>query len=263
MNIKYCKSLFLIIALFFTVACFSQNEITDKKYFSSDIVSKIEDPSSNLYLYWPDYLVTIKDYDLWNEINYGNYGEIDESFIDWWDDKATVIIDSLTFYYAIETDTVLLGEEVYTSNIEGKIVKITPIRAPKNTHFKLSVAVDETIKQYPPLEEYYTRDGMSENDLEVWEKISSYKTLKDSGQYTFRIPDRDSISDIEQLKIDLALRDTSLYYEAESEGRAINYVYKGMPAEHWINGLIIKIEKYNKDVLIETKYIKIQFPEAC
>ena len=289
MKTKYSKSVIAVmVALVFiaTCFCFSRN---DNAEYQSPIINNLEDSSFNLIdylqahispdghtnakeleshpnldLYWSDYLVSIEQYDLWSDINYDNYGEINEPFVDQWDDKDIVIIDSTTFYYVIKSDSVFIDQEVFTDNIEGKIVHINSLKNTKDTNFKLSVAVDETITQFLPLEEY-GRDGMEEKEskLETWQKVSLYKTVEDSAQYTFRIPDRDSISDIKQIKIDLALRDTCLFYEAEGGGHDVNYIYKGKPAEHRIKAMLIRIEKYKKNSLIETKYIRISFPEAC
>lgn len=249
-----------IVSIFTFV--FSQND--SNKYFSPLIINKLENPTENLNVLWSNFLVTVENYDLWGEINYSNYDPITEPFIDEWNDINTVIIDSTTFYYVIKTDTVFFQEEVFTSNIEDRLLKITPINNNPNCTFKVSVGVSEIIKQFLSLEEY-GKDDMYEKEaeLETWEKISPYVPIKDSAQLYYRIPKRDSISSIKQLKVDLALRDTSLYYEAEGGGHDINYIFKGKPAEYRITGMVIRIEKYERDVLIETKYIRIVFPEAC
>lgn len=263
MKNKKLHLIFVSIVLI-SFSAFAQNKAEDSKYFSKDIVSKVEDPHTNLNLLWSDYLVTIRKYNLWGEINESNYQGIDMPFIDEWTETNTVIIDHNTFYYVVNRDTILCQEEVFTDNIEGKTIKITPFENNKNINFKVSVAVEEYIKQFLSAEDY-GRDGVEDKEalLETWEKVSPFKAVKDSAQFYFKIPNRESLSDIKQIKVDLALGDTTLYYEAEGGGHDLNYIYKGKPAEHRIIGMLIRIEKYKKDLLIETKYIQFSFPQSC
>lgn len=261
------KLLFIVIFIqIFSVSVFCQTKAEESKFFSKNIVSKLEDPKTNVNLLWSDYLVTIQNYDLWSDINYSNYEGIDRPFVTGWIDnnERVVVIDDTLFYFVINTDTIFFGQEVFTDNIEGQTIRISPLENKKNIQFKVAVAVDEYIKQFlSPTE--YGRDNMEDKEalLETWEKVSPYQPVQDSAQYYFKIPFADSISDIEHIKTDLDLGNTTLYYEAEGGGHDLNYIYKGKPAEHRITGMIVRIEKYDRDKLIETKYIQVSFPEAC
>ena len=265
---KMIRFKLFFVVVFIQVCLFSalgQNKLDESYLFSKQIENRLEDPHTNTNLLWSDFLVTIQNYDLWGDIDSSDDEGLDEPFISsWMSTDDLVFFNRDKFYFRIESDTVSFGQEVFTDNIEDKIIKITPLTKNKNIRFKVSAGACDEIKQFLSTEDY-GRDSVEDKEalLETWEKVSPYQPAKDSAQYYFKIPYSDSISDIKQIKVDLALSDTTLYYEAEGGGHYLNYIYKGKPAEHRTRGMIIRIQKYNRDVLIETKYIRVSFPEAC
>lgn len=70
------------------------------------------------------------------------------------------------------------------------------------------------------------------------------------------------MSDFDNLYKKLNLRDTLVIQEGEYDDVA-TIVYKNRPAHFVIDDIVLKIDKYKKDLLVETKYLCIVFSYGC
>lgn len=248
----------------------SQRSVADRTdlpdYFytlSSDIVENIKESSQNLNLRYADFMIIIENYDVLNSINLSNYYGEPFPIIDEWGTSVTHIVDSNTFYFLPVADTLYLQEDISTQKMFGKQLSIIPLNTNKDVHFKVSVATDESLTQNLTLEKYNGEDWYEDAQLvKIWQGISNYKELSDSAVYYFKVPPVEELTNIESLKTELSLRDTLVHYSGELSFDA-EYVYKEKPCLYLIEGIIIKIEKYNQEKLIETKYIRTSILYGC
>lgn len=263
------KKIILLLILLVNISCASAQKDEDIKlpdYFyniSQKAVENIQDPSHNLNLVYSDFMIIVEDYDVLKEVNISNYeGEpfpiIAQSY-----DFFTNIVNAEQFYFTPVIDTIYLYEDIMTEKIFKKKIKIIPLSDDKDIHYKVYVAMDESLTQMLPLEEYHDDDAYEKSELlETWREVGPYKKVNSSKKLEFRIPSEESLLNIKDLKKQLALRDTLVTYEGELYHYA-NYVYKGLPTEYLVEGVVVKIEKYKKEHLIETKYLRTYITYGC
>lgn len=226
---------------------------------SKDILLKIKDAKKNLNLRYSDFLVTIHDYN-GLELNFSNYDN-DFPIIGHHIDYNLHLLDQDHYYFIPLSDTLIIQEEIHLEKIGNKIIQVTSLNEKeKDIHYKVSISVLESIEQRFPLE-IDVKEGM-EKELKRWVGLSPYVELVDSAQSYFYVPEIETLSNLSQLKQTLALGDTCVLYESELSYTA-TLIYKGKPAVHWIDGAILRIDRFNLNTLIETKYLKILFAYGC
>lgn len=224
-----------------------------------DISFKIKDAHNDLNLRYSDFLVTIVNYNVL-ALNLANYDD-DYPVIDQHSNYSVHLLDKDCYYLIPLTDTLEIYEEIDLEHIENKMIRITSLdEKEKDVYYKVSLSALESINQMPPAEVDFW-EGM-ENDLVRWEGISPYVEIVNSARSCFYVPEVESLSNLPYLKQTLALGDTCVHYEGELSYTA-TLIYKGKPTVHQINGVLLRIEKYTLDTLIETKFLKVYFAYGC
>lgn len=245
-----------ILALFL-VSCIAFNFHTPKK--------PTDYGNTKVLLAYPNFDVIIYDFgpyanNFYNieidngEIIYNNNYEIDTS-------SLVPFLDSNLFLgFRVKADTALISEDV-GDYVRGKLLQIAPKN--KKDKFRISYAYHEIIS------ELYQREKHNDIDWDEWAKNSvhwegqsDYKTLKDSVKYFFWLPEADyeGYEKIRERKLNL--RDTSVIEDGEYSTEA-TLVYKEKPCTHFLESLILKIERIRSRKVLETKYIKIILSYGC
>lgn len=265
--------LFFIISLIYTFSCFAQDTMTvvDLPFkggtfydgrSQEDILKEIErgdEPSTNLNIKYADFFVTIYNYGAYETVV--NYLEGNKPIYFEYTEKKDldIKIDGVNQCYLIpHKDTILLNEFVF-NDLSNKILKITPTINEKGIKFKLSARLYERIWQQWSRDINYEKwDTLQEK----WEDISPPIEIKDSANYFFKIPEIQTLSDFSQLYEDLNLRDTLVVIEGEYDDVA-TIVYKNRPAHFVVDDILLRVDMYRLETLIETKYIRIVFSYGC
>ena len=228
-----------------------------------DILKEIEkghEPSTNLNIKFSDYFVTIYNYGVYESvIQYSNNNRpvyLDDEHSNQKIDVNVLAVNQC--YLMPKQDTLYLNEWVF-NDLSDKMLKITPNTKDKDVRFKLSARLAERIWQQKPRDmDYEEWEGIADD----WKGVSPSITIKDSAKYYFRIPQIQKLSDFPELQKTVNLRDTLVVIEGEYDDVA-TIVYKDRPAHFIVDDVILRIDKYRKETLIETKYIRIVFSYGC
>jgi len=149
----------------------------------------------------------------------------------------------------IKTDSAHLQVSVASAN---NIIELIP--NDKSDNFKISYK-----------SKVYINEINNEKGIKL-EIIPSYRPLNDSLINFFKIPDviydSNESPDVEQVKKQLKLQDTTVKYKA-SDGKYYNeklVSYKNKACEiSCSDPLYLKIERFNKNKLMETKFLVIEY----
>lgn len=95
-----------------------------------------------------------------------------------------------------------------------------------------------------------------------WSGSTPYKTLKVSSKNTVSMPEFDWYAYEEALKKKLGLRDTFINYSGESDNIA-TVVYKEKPCLHYLDYVLLKIERWVGDKPKDVRYLAIGFSYGC
>lgn len=218
-----------------------------------------EEPSTNLNIKYSDFVVTIYNYGVYETaVDYKNENK---PIYPAQNNLISVHIDGGVnrCYLSTPNDSILLNEWVF-NDLSNKLLKITPLTKEAGVHFTVSASLNEVIRPQFPRDKISFDDWVK--DYHEWKQMSSSKEIRDSANYYFRIPEIQTLSDFPLLKKQLALRDTLVIYEGEYDDIA-TIVYKNMPSHFVIDDIVLRVDKYKINTLIETKYIRIIFSYGC
>lgn len=218
-----------------------------------------EEPASNLNIKFSDFMVSIYSYGVYETVvNYKNQESVYIDDLAETKDLNIEVLDLNRCYLMPLKDTTVLNEWTF-NDLSNKILKITPNEKEKDVSFKLSAQLYERIWQQMPKDMDYER---WENIAQEWKGISPSVEIKDSANYYFKLPEIQNLSDYNDLYKNLALRDTLVVIEGEYDSVA-TIVYNDRPSIFIIDNILLRIDKYRKEMLIETKYIRIVFSYGC
>ena len=224
-------------------------------------IAEGEEPSTNTNIKYSNFMVTIYNYGVYQTaIDYNHYNKekykLDQSY-------NAVIGGVDSCYLETNKDTLCLEEWLH-HDINNKILRITPFTDKTDLSYKVSVSLYERI--------WVWRKYTNDSDIidvqnpyywdDEWTGISPVVELKDSANSYFKIPIIDSISDFKELKRQLALRDTMVMIQGEFLTEA-TIVYKNRPSMFIFEDILFRFDVFRKDVLVETKYLKITFSHGC
>lgn len=231
-------------------------------------ILKGHEPASNLAIRFNDYLFTIFDYGTYQSAINFNTGESTYYKADSFYNMQITIKDYNNYYLSFpETQDTIKLEEWTFNNLFNSLIKIEPISPKADEHFKLSIALNESI-----WESFLTtgKDRWDEsvyekwaaNEQVKWDGTTRFYPIKDSANYYYRVPEMESLTEFDELTQKLSLRDTLVVIPGEYDDVS-TIVYKNKPCHFLVASGILKIEKYKGTEVKDTKYIKIEFSYGC
>lgn len=167
----------------------------------------------------------------------------------------------------VKADTFKLEEEVFY-DLSNKLIQIAPNDSAD--HFRIFFSLKENIyEQYDyrkfaslSTEQYEEASAKWGKNEVGWSAYTKYKLIKDSANYFFRFPDIDYQVYENNRKREFHLRDTLVDLSGEADNIA-TLVYKERACLYMLSHALLRIERYSKNKLIETKYILIEFTFGC
>jgi hypothetical protein len=231
-------------------------------------ILKGHEPASNLAIRFNDYLFTIFDYGTYQSAINFNTGESTYYKADSFYNMQITIKDYNNYYLSFpETQDTIKLEEWTFNNLFNSLIKIEPISPKADEHFKLSIALNESI-----WESFLTtgKDRWDEsvyekwaaNEQVKWDGTTRFYPIKDSANYYYRVPEMESLTEFDELTQKLSLRDTLVVIPGVYDDVS-TIVYKNKPCHFLVASGILKIEKYKGTEVKDTKYIRIEFSYGC
>ena len=254
-----CTSiLFCIINIGVLVAQHQPHAIYDDDY-AKQLANEGQMPTRYVYLKYPNFDLLIDDYAVWEgAVNYTSK----QSYCNNKTVAPFVVSDGV---YCLKPLTAKVElNETQCENINKKQIAlfVSPlVPAPKEIHFKVSASLEQSIKELPP-----SLDGIDIIDWykthSLWVGKTDFVQLKDSN-HCFQIPLISSIDHRDEIYQQLQLKDTTVVLQSTDYSYVGDVVYKGKIGTFSTDYVILKIDMYRKDTLVETKYIRIFLSHGC
>ena len=196
--------------------------------------------------------------------------EMQLSIYDSWDTNHFTIgyLDTSFCLFSVN-DTLWLNQGM-DYPVDKRVIQFRPHEA--NEKLKVSYSVHQHLEeQYDPYHfwnDYPTAEARSCAVLEWdfnrvrWYGSTPYKTLKVSSNNTVIMPEFDWYAYEEALKKEMGLRDTFINYSGESYNIA-TVVYKEKPCLHYLDYVLLKIERWVGDKRKDVRCLAISFSDGC
>ncbi|MDB4924245.1 hypothetical protein [Mucilaginibacter sp.] len=155
-----------------------------------------------------------------------------------------------------QKDTVHLTIGVYSTSYDA----IEAISSNKDDRFKIEFSYHLIVYQNDEAS-FLSNSPVDKKKLVRWNGMTDYVSLTDSANYFFKLP-RAAYSSIfikNDIKKKIAVRDTLIDCQREDDQRS-TLIYKGKPCGVNQDVIYFRIRKFNKNSLIDTKYIGIDLP---